>query len=286
MNLGTADARNHTEIAYWDGPGGQHWVDRQQSQDDILAPILDATLEAAAIKTGENIVDIGCGTGASTIELARRVGPSGRVLAIDVSQVMLARAAERLAGAGQVQWVRADATLHDFAPAQFDLLFSRFGVMFFADPVRAFANMRKALRPGGRLVFACWRTPDENPWLMAPLRAAYEHVPRLPKPGPEEPGPFSFASEERARRILTGAGFQDVALRSVDLKLDSATGQGLDEALRTAMEIGPVSRAIDGQPQEVREKVAASIRRELVLHQKGAQVLLGAAVWIVTAHSR
>jgi ubiquinone/menaquinone biosynthesis C-methylase UbiE len=136
-------------------------------------------LKQAQARPGEHVVDIGCGTGASSIALAEHVGPSGQVLGVDVSAPMLARAAERLPPGAPIKFVRADATTAQFQPASFDLLFSRFGVMFFAEPARAFANLRTALKPGGRLVFACWRKFDENGWLQVPLRAAQEHVPPL-----------------------------------------------------------------------------------------------------------
>ena len=189
MSLQTQhDPKNEAEITYWNSAGGRRWVERQQSQDIVLGPILQATLERAQLRQGERVVDIGCGTGASSIALAERAGPSGQVLGVDVSAPMLARAAERLPPGAPVKFVRADATTYRFESAAFDLLFSRFGVMFFAEPVRAFANLRTALKPSGRLAFACWRKFDENPWLQVPLRAALEHVPPLPRPGPEDPG--------------------------------------------------------------------------------------------------
>jgi SAM-dependent methyltransferase len=141
------------------------------------------------------------------------VGPAGRVLGIDVSAPTLARAAERLPPGLCIDLVRADATVYPFAHPAFDLLFSRFGVMFFADPARSFANLRTALRPGGRLAFVCFRNADENPWMMVPLQAAYAYVPPLPTAGPEDPGPYSLASEERIRRVLGGAGFSSIAVR-------------------------------------------------------------------------
>src|SRR5262249_31048336 len=152
-------------------------------------------------------------------------------------------------------------TSYPFPHGGFDLLFSRFGVMFFADPARSFANLRRALRPGGRLVFACFRTPPENPWAMAPLQAAYEHVPPLPTLGPEDPGPFSFAGEERVRRVLGAAGFHAVRLEPLDVEVDIAGGRGLDGAVAAAFAIGPTSRAIEGQPDDIRSAVAASLRR-------------------------
>jgi SAM-dependent methyltransferase len=211
MSLQTQhDPKNEAEITYWNSAGGRRWVERQQSQDIVLGPILQTTMERAQLRQGERVVDIGCGTGASSIALAERVGPSGQVLAVDVSAPMLARAAERLPPGAPVKFVRADATTYRFESAAFDLLFSRFGVMFFAEPVRAFANLRTALKPSGRLAFACWRKFDENPWLQVPLRAALEHVPPLPRPGPEDPGPFSFASEQRVTAFLPTPDFNQL----------------------------------------------------------------------------
>ena len=197
MSEMTADERNAKESAFWNGPAGRRWVNRQETWDVVLAPISAATIERAGVRPGERIVDIGCGCGATTIELGRLVGPAGRVLGLDISAPMLARAIDRLPPGLPVGFVQADAMTHPFARGGFDLLFSRFGVMFFAEPARAFTNLRSALRPGGRLVFACFRTPKENPWMMAPLQAAYEHVPPLPKVGPDDPGPFSDRKSTR-----------------------------------------------------------------------------------------
>jgi hypothetical protein len=134
--------------------------------------------------------------------------------------------------------------------------------MFFADPARSFANLRKGLRPGGRLAFACWREAKQNPWLIVPLREAAKYVPPLPETGPEDPGPFAFASEERVRRILSDAGFADIMLSPQDLELDIAAGRGLDTAVKAAMTIGPTSRALDGQSEGVRAAAAGDIRKQ------------------------
>ena len=140
--------------------------------------------------------------------------------------------------------VLADATVHSFEPGRSDLLFSRFGVMFFADPAISFANMRKALRKGGRLVFACWREPRQNPWMMTALQETYKHVPRPPEVGPDDPGPFSFASEPRVRRILDEAGFSSIAMEACDVSLDVAVGRGLEAAVSSALEVGPVAESL------------------------------------------
>jgi ubiquinone/menaquinone biosynthesis C-methylase UbiE len=274
---------NADQIAYWNGPGGQHWTERQQTQDILLAPVSDILIDRARAKAGERIVDVGCGCGASTVAFAQGVGPSGYVFGIDVSAPMLAHA-RQIAPAGMpVDFVLADATVYPFDPASFDLMVSRFGVMFFAEPAISFANMRRALRPSGRLTFACWREPRDNPWLMLPLQAVYQHVPKLPQLGPDDPGPFSFASEQRVRRILSEAGFSGIEMERCDLSLDVAVGRGLDAAVETALGIGPASRALEGQPPDLRAAAANSIREALTPFTRGQAVPLAASIWIVTA---
>src|SRR4051794_27854808 len=194
---------NADQIAYWNGPGGQRWADRQQAQDILLAPVADILIKRARPAFGERVLDVGCGSGAISIAVAEKVGPTGHVLGIDISAPMLARARQIAPSGLPIEFEHADATVYPFPPATFDILVSRFGVMFFAEPVLSFANMRKSLKPSGRVAFACWREPRENPLFMAPLQAVYKHVPRLPQLGPEEPGPFAFASEQRVRRILS-----------------------------------------------------------------------------------
>jgi ubiquinone/menaquinone biosynthesis C-methylase UbiE len=277
--------QNADQIAYWNGPGGQHWADRQQTQDIVLAPVADILIDCAKAKAGERVVDVGCGAGATTIALAQKIGPTGRVLGVDISAPMLARA-RQIAQAGMpIEFVLADATVYPFEPASFDLLASRFGVMFFAQPALSFANLRRALRPSGRLAFACWQEPRDNPFFMAPLEAVYKHVPKLPQLGPEDPGPFSFASEARVNRILSEAGFAGVAMEPYDLSLDIAVGRGLDAAVEASLEIGPAARALQEQPPDVRAAATNSIREALAPFARGQTVPLGASIWIVTARA-
>jgi ubiquinone/menaquinone biosynthesis C-methylase UbiE len=278
-----ADDRNTDQIAYWNGPAGRRWVQRQEEQDRLLAPVAEVLLDRAAVRAGEFVLDIGCGWGGIAIALARRVAPGGHVLGVDVSELMLARARELLPPELPLEFALGDATVYPFAPGRADLLFSRFGVMFFADPARSFTNMRRALRGGARVAFACWREPRANPWLMLPLQAAYRHVPRLPEVGPEDPGAFSFAAEPRVRDILERAGFDAIRLEPVDLSIDLASGGGLDAALSTAVGIGPTSRALEGQPAALQAAATAEIRAALVTQQLGGRVPLAGAIWIVTA---
>jgi SAM-dependent methyltransferase len=285
MEAASGHDQNADQIAYWNGPGGQRWADRQQSQDVVLGPVSDVLIDRARPKAGERILDVGCGAGATTMALAEKVGPNGRVLGLDVSAPMLARARQVAPAGAPVDFVLADATVYAFEPGAFDLLASRFGVMFFADPALSFTNLRKALKPSGRLAFACWRDPRENPFFMAPLQAVYKHVPKLPPLGPEDPGPFSFASEARVQRILTQAGFVGIEMEPVDLALDVATGRGIEAAVQGALEIGPASRALQDHPPDVRAAATNSIREALAAFAKGEAVPLPASIWIVTARA-
>ncbi len=271
------------DITYWAGPGGGQWARHNDFTERMFAPVTAALLAAIDAKPGERIVDVGCGCGGLAIALATKVGPKGFVLGIDVSAAMLDLARRLTPPGAKAEFLEADATTHAFARGEFDLLASRHGVMFFTDPARAFANLRTALKPGGRAVFSCFRTPRDNPWAMVPVEAAYAHVPRPPKPGPKDPGAFSFADPARVQRILGGAGFAEVALEPHDLTFDIAAGGGLDAAAGNMLEIGPASRAITNASVAIREKVAAAVREALTPYGQGKTVKLGAAIWIVTA---
>jgi SAM-dependent methyltransferase len=283
MEQPTGHNQNADQIAFWNGPAGRHWTDRQQAQDTMLAPVSDILIDRAKGSAGARIIDIGCGCGATTVALAQKVGAAGHVCGIDISVPMLGRARQIAPKGLPVEFVLADATIYPFEPASFDLLVSRFGVMFFAQPALSFANLRRALRPSGLLAFACWREPRDNPWLMTPLHAVYRHVPKLPQPGPDDPGPFSFASEQRVVSILSEAGFTGIKMERCDLSLDVAIGRGLDAAVETAVEMGPASRALEGQPPELVAAATNSIREALAPFASGPAVRLGASIWIVTA---
>jgi ubiquinone/menaquinone biosynthesis C-methylase UbiE len=285
MEAPVGHGQNIDQIAYWNGPGGQRWADRQRAQDILLGPVADILIDRASPRAGERIIDVGCGSGATTIAFAQKVGPSGHALGIDVSGPMLARARQSAPAQLPIDFVLADATIYPFDPASSDLLASRFGVMFFADPAASFANMRKALRRSGRLAFACWREPRDNPWMMAPLQAVYKHVPKLPQQGPEDPGPFAFASEARVNRILSEAGFTGIAMEPCPLSFDIAIGGGLDAAVQGALEIGPASRALEGAPADVRAAAARSIREVLAPFVRGQAVMLAGSIWLVTARA-
>ncbi len=274
---------NAEQIAFWNGPGGASWVAGQARMDAALAPVGDAAIAHAKVRPGERVLDVGCGCGATALALADGVGPAGHVTGLDVSGPMLDLARTRGAGRGNVDWVLEDATTHGFAAASVDLVFSRFGVMFFDDPTAAFANLRRALAPGGRVVFACWRPFDQNPWMQLPLKAVTGVVPPLPRPGPEEPGPFAFGDRTRVTRILTGAGFAPPQFEPFDFHMTLGDGSGLDAAVEQAISMGPSARALQEQPDDLRAQARAAVAAALEPHLDGGRVRLAAAVWLVSA---
>jgi SAM-dependent methyltransferase len=283
MSAAPLHADNAAQAEYWNRTAGQRWTDRQEEQDLVLRPISDRLIAAADAKPGQRVIDVGCGCGATTIDFAARVMPGGEVLGLDISEPMLARARERAPSTLPARFVLADATVYDFEPAWANLAVSRFGVMFFADPARSFANLRQGMKSGGRLAFACWREAKQNPFFVVPLREAKKHAPPLPETNPDDPGPFAFADDARVRRVLTTPGFADIVVTPQDLDLDIAIGRGLDAAVTGALSIGPTSRILDGQPEAVRAAAAADIRKALSERAHGDSVPLGAAIWIVTA---
>ena len=277
---------NREQADYWNGAAGQSWIRRQEMQDSIFADLTRRLIEIAALAPGERALDIGCGCGDTTLALAKAAGPTGGALGADISDPMIERARARAAEQGsKAEFLFADATEHDFSALGADVLTSRFGVMFFADPTRSFSNIRRGLKSGGRVAFVCWRDARLNEWLMLPFEAALKHAPRPPRPAPDEPGPFSFADEARVRNILGAAGFTDVSLAAEDFQLDLSAGLGLENAVEGTLEIGPASRALKDQPQQVRDAAEAEIRNALSARLVDGRIPLGAAVWFVTARN-
>jgi SAM-dependent methyltransferase len=280
----TADASemDREQREYWNGEAGARWVSAQRQIDELLRPITEAALQRAAVTAGTDVVEIGCGCGSTTVELAARTGLAGSVLGVDVSAPMLAQARTRVdAARGRVTLELADAGRYAFAPASADLVFSRFGVMFFGEPPAAFANVRTVLRPGGRLVFVCWQAVEENPWVAVPLAAALAHLPPPERPAPGAPGPFSLADPDRLRHVLTAAGFRDVALD--DLRRPLRIQGTADDVVRFYEEIGPLSRVLRDADPGAGRRALDGIRSALGRHRDGDGVTLGSASWLVTA---
>jgi SAM-dependent methyltransferase len=279
----TPEQINADQLAFWNGLGGHTWVARQKHTDITLAPVSEALLALAAPRVGERVLDVGCGCGASTLDIARAVGPKGHVAAFDISGPMLAEGQARAKAAGitNIDWRQADpatATLDAY-----DLLVSNFGVMFFGDPVAAFAHMRSAASPGARMAFVCWRPLSENSWMNVPIDAVSPHLPPRPKAVPHAPGMFAFADRERIAQVLTEAGWAPPRLDKLDLDLDIAAGRGLEEAVAQSTQIGAINSWLRGQPPDIVAAAIASIREALTMHLDGATVRLRGAGWLVSS---
>ncbi|MBI1260932.1 MAG: methyltransferase domain-containing protein [Rhizobiales bacterium] len=281
------DQPNAQQIEEWNGRVGERWVLHQDRLDRMLAPMSAAVLSAAALKSGEQVLDIGCGCGATTLEAARILGPNGHVTGVDISDPMVKRARERATAAKiDATFNVADAATYHFKAAQFDAMISRFGVMFFDNPPAAFANIRASLKATGRMAFVCWRSMPENDWLGAPLKAAMPFLPPMEKTEPGAPGPFAFADRDRLNGILSEAGFRSIRIEAHDEGLTmgtSANGDAVDDALVQAMEIGPLSRMLAKQPDDIRQTARTAVREALLDYVTPQGVVMSGAVWIVTA---
>lgn len=275
------DAPNAQQAAYWNELGGPTWAELSPLLDRQLERITEHALAVLAPRPGERLLDVGCGCGQTTLALAAGVAPAGEAVGVDISRPMLALARERAAasGAANVRFVEADAQAWMPEPARFDGLFSRFGVMFFADPKAAFRNLLGALKPGGRLVFACWRSLPENPWMTAPIAAAASRLPPTPPPDPDAPGPFAFADADKVRDILGSAGFAGIDVTPFDTQVG---GNDLEGSLTLALRVGPLGARLRENP-ELGPKVVDAVRDAIAARLRDGQVWMNGAVWIVRA---
>ncbi|ALL12636.1 class I SAM-dependent methyltransferase [Caulobacter henricii] len=281
MSLPDTASANAAQIDYWNTAVGQTWVEHQAQLDRLIAPLGAEAMRVLAPTAGERILDVGCGCGETTLELAARVGPGGGVVGVDISEPMLAvaRARDLPVNAVEPQFRNSDAQVADLGEAAFDAIFSRFGVMFFSDPAAAFANLHRAVRPGGRLAFVCWRPYAENLWMRAPMDAAQPFLPPMPASDPLAPGPFAFADPLRVRSILEGAGFSDVTLDPFDTLIG---GSSVAETLRLNFRVGPLGSALRTAPH-LAARVSQALEALLESYDTPQGVMMPACVWIVQA---
>jgi SAM-dependent methyltransferase len=279
--MATPEEINADMLAFWNGYGGRTWVQRQAHTDTTLLPVTDALLAFASPRSGERVLDVGCGCGAPTLAFARAVGPSGRVVAMDISAPMLAegRARAETAGLANIEWRQIDAATDPLD--DYDLLTSAFGTMFFGDTVGAFANLRSAAAPGARLAIVCWRSLAENPWMGVPMTAVARHLPPRPEAAPNAPGMFGFCNPEHVTAVFKASGWSPPSFKKLDVDLDIAAGRGLDEAVDQTTRIGAVNSWLRNQPTEVISAATASLRKALAAYADGAQVRLPAAMWLI-----
>jgi ubiquinone/menaquinone biosynthesis C-methylase UbiE len=278
-------ANNKEMVELWNGEASAAWSNHPERYDAMLRELGLHALDAAHLEPGERVLDIGCGAGQLTLQAAEIVGPDGSVLGVDVAAGLLAVARGRAneAGLAQIELVQADAQDHAFPAGSYDVVLSRFGVMFFEDPVSAFANLKAATRPGGRLAFVAWQPAPLNEWATVPLFAAMAHVgaPDLPEPG--APGPFAFGDADRLRTLLTEAGWADVMIEGFETTLSVGGARTAAEAVDFISADTFGQRFLHNATPEQRAGALQAMRDAYEAHLVDGEVRVKAAAWIVTA---
>jgi SAM-dependent methyltransferase len=278
----TTAAANAAQAQYWNGVEAAHWLGHEDRYERMLAPFTGQVLGAAELGRADRVIDLGCGCGATTLAAAR-VAADGRVLGVDLSRRLLdrARRQRRAAGLGNVRFERADAQVHPFADAGYDAAISRFGVMFFADPLAAFRNVTRALRPGGRLAFACWAGILDNEWIAVPGAAAAPFVDLAALGDPAQPGPFALADPDRLQLLLGRAGLAEVAVQAVAESL--LLGSDVPDTAAFLQATGIGRTLLADADAETSGRVAAAVHAALRRYLSADGVRLGSTAWLVTA---
>jgi len=278
-----ATTANAAQFDAWNGDSGLRWVATADRRDHVLAPVAEALLAAAALTVGTDVVDVGCGCGATTLTAATKIGRTGLATGIDLSAPMLDVARQRAAatGATNTGFVQGDAQTHPFQPGSVDLIISRFGTMFFSDPETAFTNIGAALRPGGRLCLATWQPLAANQWLTAP-GAAVLHCAEMPASAPNEPGMFGQSDPDLVTGTLRAAGYTDIRLEAREIALE--LGETVDAAVDYLTDSGPGRALLEAIPEGPdRDAALADVRDVMAEHQEDSCVRLGGGIWIITA---
>ncbi len=275
--------KNSESQKYWNEDGGNKWAENIDTVESIIESLSAILIEAIAAQNNEVVLDVGCGGGITTMQLAEQVGSGGSVLGVDVSEPIISVARKRAIDIGNLEFEQCDAATFALVENSFDIITSRFGVMFFDDPILAFANLHGALKPSGRLVFLCWRALEENPWIAEPVKATFEILPPpadAEKPDPKAPGPFSLADDSHLKMILSSAGFNNIELQAVDERL--AMGN-LNDAVSFLMKMGPASEVIEAASKEGKMAVAEAMKKVLTSYETTKGVMTPAATWLVSA---
>lgn len=278
--MGVSQTGGDEQSALWNGASGHSWVEAQELLDHMFAPFEELLVAAASAKPRQRILDVGCGTGSTTLAVERRLGPECECVGVDISEPMLEHARNRAQRAGaRVEFICADAQQHAFERGSFDMILSRFGVMFFSDSVRAFANLRSAARPKAELCVIAWRSVSENPFMTAAERAVAPILPALPARDLDGPGQFHFADSNRVRRILEDSGWSEIDIRPIDLDCSFPESELMDYVAR----FGPLGRAMRELDEQTKARVLAAIRPAFAQYVQGSTVRFVAACWKIGA---
>src|SRR5688572_9987586 len=273
---------DNEQVALWNGPAGRAWVEAEELLDHVLRPFERVLVEAVVAGSGNRVLDVGCGTGSTTVAVARVSGATDRCVGIDLSEPMIAAARARAEREGlPVRFIRADAQTYAFDPAGFDMIVSRFGVMFFGDPVRAFSNLRRAATDSARLRFIVWRSPEENPFMTTDERAAAGILPTIPTRQPDDPGPFALADRPRVSSMLEESGWADVDFQPIDASCTLPEKELVGYFTR----FGPLGRILPEVDEATRAKVIETVRPAFDPYVHGEEVRFTAACWMIAARA-
>ncbi len=279
-----------TQSEYWNGNAGKQWASLANNQDTLLGKLGEATMDAAGVSIGQSVLDIGCGSGGSTFEISRRIGSDGTVWGVDISKPMLDIAIGRLTShdIGNVKLSEADVTTFDFANHSFDIAFSRFGVMFFEDPVASFSSIANSLKSNGRLAFCCWRSLSKNEWFELPLNVGLKYCDQDNQVDPMDaaghsytPGPMAFKDKDIIDKILSDSGFSAISIK--DLKSTLVVGLTPTIAANNLISIGPLSRLLLNYDDQTKALVQTELEQQLMQHVTSEGVTLKSNIWIITA---
>jgi SAM-dependent methyltransferase len=280
--MGVGQPGSEEQAALWNGTAGCAWVEAQETLDRMYEPIEELLIGAVLAGSPRRVLDVGCGTGATTLAVARRLGPDGECVGVDISEPMIVAARARAEREGApATFIRADAENYPFEQSSFDAIMSRFGVMFFADPVHAFGNLRRAARSGAALRCVVWRSAEENPFSTAAERAAASLLPNIPPRVPDAPGQFGFANAHRVRDILTESGWTGIDIRAIDVECTLPEA----ELARHATRFGPLGRVIDEADDETRARIVDAVRAAVEPYVHGTEVRYDAACWMIAARA-
>lgn len=272
-----------TQAARWNGPAGHAWVQAQALLDQMYKPFQDLLVQAVSTAQARAVLDVGCGTGSTTVAVARRLGADGRCTGIDISETMITAARSRAKQDGApADFIVADAQSHPLPPAAFDMIISRFGVMFFDDATRAFANLRRAVRDDAGMLLVAWRSAEENTFMTTAESAAAPLLPNLSKRRPEGPGQFAFADRGGVHAILAQSSWHDIDIRPVDVLCTMPE----EDLVPYLTRFGPVGLALQEVDDDTRRRVVDAMRPAFDRYVNGDEVRFTAACWLIGARAR
>ena len=276
--------KNAKQKEFWSGKGGDYWVVKQNEMDIMLNPLGEKALAKLDLKSNSKVLDVGCGCGATTLEIAKKVS-DGTVTGLDISVPMLdqAKSEASIQGISNVDFRVVDVQVEQLASKEYDYVYSRFGVMFFEDPFEAFRNISSSVKEGGKLSFVCWQDPYLNPWQSLSIQVIRGYL-DIPSPPPRSPGPFAFQEKDYVKDILEQSGFPNISLDDNQEDITMFAGKSLQEASEDYLAINPVvTEMLKDSPDSLKAKIVESLKEAFSEYHKGDGLLFPSATWIVSA---